>query len=253
MKTKNLLLVAALILGFIACHHSPTEIEEQHEIEYDTLTFADTTGIDSTHSYLWDISVVLPKAGQSAALDSIRRQIITLVFSQEDRKTYTINAQEAMDAYIEYTTRHHHDADCQDFMPDFEEMKHLSLLSATDTTLTFSFEEMFFLGGAHPSSMILYWVFDLRTGHLMTDEDLWRNGTEKQVNRLLMKALQRHIDQDPYLTIEDFWTEQLAPNNNFYLSNDTLYYTFNTYEIAAYACGNHTLAIPIKEAQLYMK
>lgn len=257
MSTKNILLsLAALILGFSACQHNTPKVEQDSEISYEHVAYVDTCTIQTESyplEYYWDFDLQLPEAGQGEAIDTIRRQLIAMLFSAEGLEVGTLDAKLALSHYVKHNQ---HIVAQEDFggVPIRSQMSHLKPFSISDTTLTFLLEFDIYLGGAHGNYAITYFVFDRRTGHLVTDDDIWRADTQAQADQLLLDALQRYIDASPEsLTLDDFWVEYLHPNNNFYLTPDTIYYTFNIYDIAAYCNGFQTLGIPLAQARPYMK
>lgn len=257
MSAKNILLsLAALILGFSACQHNTPKVEQDSEISYEHVAYVDTCTIQTESyplEYYWDFDLQLPEAGQGAATDTIRRQLIAMLFSAEGLEVGTLDAKLALSHYVKHTQ---HITAQEDFggIPIRSQMSHLKPFSTSDTTLTFLLEFDIYLGGVHGNYAITYFVFDRRTGHLVTDDDIWRADAKTQIDQLLLDALQRYIDASPDdLTLDDFWVEYLHPNNNFYLTPDTIYYTFNIYDIAAYCNGSQTLGIPLAQARPYMK
>ncbi len=54
---------------------------------------------------------------------------------------------------------------------------------------------------------------------------------------------------DSLLTSGFFTIEDIVPNNNFWLSNDGIHYSYNQYEIAPYSMGVIDVVVPFSELE----
>jgi hypothetical protein len=94
-------------------------------------------------------------------------------------------------------------------------------------------------GGAHGNGYEEYNCFDLRSGKLLTTDDIFLRGYAEP---LRLKAV-KHLDADPDFISRD----SLQLNGNFFLTPEGIGFYYNTYEISCYACGPRETFIPWKE------
>ena len=62
-------------------------------------------------------------------------------------------------------------------------------------------------------------------------------------------------DADPIMNLEDtdFWTDAIKPNGNFYITDESINYVFNPYEIAPYYMGQTEVTIPFARIRNILK
>lgn len=101
--------------------------------------------------------------------------------------------------------------------------------------------EEYMFGAAHGYYYFKSIVLDLSTGRRLRQEELFREGFEKNISSLLL----HYLAQDEYyvdgMLFDD---EPVMPNNNFLLTKDGISFFFNPYEIAAYVFGIIQIDIP---------
>ena len=249
MKDRLVLLAIACLTFFCACDNAPQQEEESTAPECLLEEFYySTTEIAPHFNIIWNIRVAIPKAGQDAATDLIRQQLIKRVFSYEGHIANTDDPQQAMEMYVNHANAVHTQQASGEAMPDYSESISLSMTSITDTMITFVLSTEGYYGGAHGSHENYYLVFDRRTGLQLTDNDIWGNVTKSETKEMLVKALTRYANANN-IDMGEFMIDNLGPNNNFYLANDSIYYTYNPYEIAAYCYGQQTIGIAIADVK----
>ena len=115
-----------------------------------------------------------------------------------------------------------------------------------------------FMGGAHGLTTLNYFNFDLKSGKQIMENDLFEAGFEETLTSLLKTRIVEQSNEDPNvetiisLDNTDYWVDAIKPNNNFYITDESLNYVFNPYEIAPYYMGITEVIIPfdrIKEIQ----
>lgn len=112
-----------------------------------------------------------------------------------------------------------------------------------------------YTGGAHGMYSDLFYTIDLSDWHRIVLEDIFLPESTDQVNRVLLDQLlksQNLASPDSLLELGFFDTENIAANENFYLTDDSICWVFNPYEIACYATGQVQIAVPFKEIEMYM-
>lgn len=170
--------------------------------------------------------------------------------------------QEAMDRYLEVYTNeyreisnmfHEERARLEDRMPTWYWywMQHTNkILFHDDALLSYAVEYSDYKGGAHGSYHIAYTNINLKELVTLTEEDVFVPGyykplTEKIVQRL-MQMYQAEVPDS--LLMRGFFTiEDIVPNNNFWLNEEGIHYSYNQYEIAPYSMGVIDVMLPYSE------
>lgn len=94
------------------------------------------------------------------------------------------------------------------------------------------------LGGSFPANTRYYYNFDMRTGGIITERDIFLEDFEKELTEILRNKFIEAIQaNDDLPTISSFnrtknILEVIKPNGNFYLNDEAICYVFNPYEIA---------------------
>lgn len=95
-------------------------------------------------------------------------------------------------------------------------------------------------GAAHGYYYIGSMLFDLATGDLVHEDDLFVEGYRPKLTELLETYVVNFEDYE-----EDFLlVDSIEPNDNFSVNEDGITYFFNPYEITAYAYGIVDITIP---------
>ena len=120
--------------------------------------------------------------------------------------------------------------------------RHLQTYTGTDYDYT---------GGAHGYTGIGHDVFDLTTGEIVAEADLFAEDYEEPVADLLAASLEVYladIDEDP-----DMMFSMPEPNGNFSVSEEGITWTYNPYEIAPYSMGIIDLTVSWADLKPYLR
>ena len=119
----------------------------------------------------------------------------------------------------------------------------------------YGIERYVYMGGAHGLETRNYYNFDLKTGKLITENDLFNANYKIELIKLIKariveesKEIKDEKDAEPILNLEDtdYWTDSIKPNGNFYITDEGINYVFNPYEIAPYYLGQTEVTLPYK-------
>lgn len=110
-----------------------------------------------------------------------------------------------------------------------------------------------FRGGAHGIQTVSQLVFDRKTGHLLTETDLFADGYLPGITPLLRQAVQSSLEQEAPELLELVDLDSVAPNGNFSVSKDGVEWVFQPYEVGPYALGLVTATVPWDKLQPYLK
>ncbi len=107
-----------------------------------------------------------------------------------------------------------------------------------------------YLGGAHGISNTRCFVLN-NDGKVISEEDLFKEGTEEVLNNLLESVAQKYFKDN---VGDDYVMDQnVRANSNFYMTDEALVYVFNPYEIAPYYLGTIELSLPWKDLKSLLK
>ncbi len=113
-----------------------------------------------------------------------------------------------------------------------------------------------YTGGAHGSYASTFINFDLLTGKQIRLVDLFKDGYEKELTKLLLSKLEKQNKVTSEAELEEigyFITEPLSPTENFYLNDDGFTFYYNVYEIAPYVMGPTKIEISFSDVESLMK
>ena len=126
-----------------------------------------------------------------------------------------------------------------------------SVLLNRPELLTVDLSYYAFTGGAHGNSHTEYFVFDTMTGKRLGLNDVFEQGFEERLNKLIdsryrqMKGLSPtdRLDGEKGMLFENY----IRFNSNFALTDKGVAFFYNQYEIAAYAYGTTKIDLPYRE------
>ncbi len=116
-----------------------------------------------------------------------------------------------------------------------------------------------FMGGAHGLNSRIFSNFDLKTGKKITENDIFIKDFEKPLIELIKTRIIEQSKEDPELqpiiSLEDtdFWVDAIKPNGNFYITDESINYVYNPYEIAPYYMGQTEVVLPFARLKGLLK
>jgi hypothetical protein len=257
MKRQTIILLFSILATslFISCKQKTIKTTEKDLVKKYFLSKDTTKGGLSV-----DIEVEIPTAfADKDVLNSIRATIVTNLFGEE----YIHHANDSLVLLFS-----------KDLVADYKENNE-PLISETDSTNRYSFdnehvvsgfsllsdkkiyvygiERYVFMGGAHGLETRNYYNFDLKTGKIISEKDLFKSNYVPELSELIKKRIVEESkeqkdtrDTEPIMSLEDtdFWADSIKPNGNFYITDEGINYVFNPYEIAPYYMGQTEVSIP---------
>lgn len=112
--------------------------------------------------------------------------------------------------------------------------------------LSYAVERYVYTGGAHGSNYRIFYNYDLTTGDLLHEENLFVADYEEPLTQLLLANLvaqNEDIELIEDLKAYGYNVDDIHPNDNFFLTDSSIVYVFNPYDIAPYALGETEIAI----------
>lgn len=133
---------------------------------------------------------------------------------------------------------------------DYERMTQIYPMNVYDDFIIYSFYEMEYTGGIHPFWGIVCSVFDLSTGKILDESDIFEctNTNLASIGWELCKKLGSYLEEAP-----DYSMCRSMLNGNFYFDKKGLTYMYVPYEVTYYAAGEPELTLSKKFLKPYLK
>jgi hypothetical protein len=138
---------------------------------------------------------------------------------------------------------------------NWELTRHMHILYNSGTILSFYILSYAFTGGAHGLESQDFFSMDVKTGKLLKKEDLFVEGSEQELSRLLTAKLheQDGIKMGSKLSESGYFVDEIKPNDNFYLTGNGIGFFYNHYEIAPYSNGFTDIFLTFSELKSILK
>jgi len=261
-KTTKLLFTSLLIVTFfVSCKQKTIMTTENSHSEIYYL--AADTAKGSLHL---NLMVELPACYHNEIiLDSIRNTLITNLFGSDylqfgNDSVLKVFAASLINEYKITNAPLLEQLDSTAFYSFFNEhnLEGFSLLN-DEKIYSYGINRYVFMGGAHGLTTLNYFNFDLESGKQIMESDLFEAGFHEVLTSLLKTRIVEQSNEDPNvetiisLDDTDYWVDAIKPNNNFYITDESLNYVFNPYEIAPYYMGITEVIIPFDRIKEILK
>ena len=113
-----------------------------------------------------------------------------------------------------------------------------------------------YTGGAHGAHAYNHFVLDANTGHRISEEDIFVDNYQDSLAEILVAQIAKQNDISDPKELENmgfFSVDEIYPNNNFFVDDTGITYTFNEYEIAAYVVGPVHVHLSFEEVQYLLR
>ena len=113
-----------------------------------------------------------------------------------------------------------------------------------------------YTGGAHGAHQYTNYVISLETGNWIKEGDIFIDNFKEPISKLLIDKIveiNRVDNVSGLIEVGYFGIEEIQPNDNILINEQGITYTFNEYEIAAYAIGTTKVLLTFDEIALYLK
>lgn len=267
---KALLLLLAAGFYFSACNMTPKG-GQQNKIAFDS------TLVDKTY-YLLDnpenphcnlqIKFIYPSDADKALLPEIQKQFVNAYLGEAYD---TLAPQEAIKKYTDDYIEAYKDLE-EDFKVElarsekegnpvgawfsYYEMSSNTIRFNQDGLLCFSVNFENYTGGAHGAHAYNHFVLNANTGHRISEEDIFVDNYQDSLAEILVAQIAKQNDISDPKELENmgfFSVDEIYPNNNFFVDDTGITYTFNEYEIAAYVVGPVHVHLSFEEVQYLLR
>lgn len=261
-KTTKILFTSLLIaIFFVSCKQKTIMTTENAHTEIYYLATDTAKG-----SLRLNLMVELPVCYHNKIiLDSIRNTLITNLFGSDylqfgNDSILKIFAATLKNEYKLTNSPLLEQLDSNAFYSFVNEhnLEGFSLLN-DENIYSYGINRYVFMGGAHGLNTLSYLIFDLKNGKQIMESDLYEAGFEETLTSLLKTRIVEQSNEDPNvetiisLDDTDYWVDAIKPNNNFYITDESINYVFNPYEIAPYYMGITEVIIPFDRIKEILK
>lgn len=266
MKRQSILLLVSILVStfFFSCTSKTVKTEEKDLTKRYYLTK------DTTKGWLnLDFEVEIPtEFADTTVLNSIRATIIANLFgdeyiSQPNDSLVPFFAKELLTDYRENNQPLIEELDSTSQYSFNNEHTILGFSLLSDKIIyVYGIERYVYMGGAHGLETRNFYNFDLKTGKVITEKDLFKANFESELAKLIKARIveeskESNEDQkaEPIADLEetDFWTDSIKSNGNFYITDEGINYVFNPYEIAPYYMGQTEVTLPFSRLKSLLK
>lgn len=268
ISRKFCLLTFSCLILFSACKNNK-DAKEVNNITYDTITVLKVYHLDndpSQSSYTLDVKYTIPSNYENKdVLAKIQRELNSVVFEEERYTNYT--PQDAAENYALDCINNYKDqasfrdvneeiVDGGEEYPSYNKILRTEILFNQAKLISYqvSSEDTKSIGESFRNFRTI--VFDLNTGNLLTEDDIFLNQYESILSPILKTKImaQKNIKESEDLIDLGYWgIEDITPNNNFYVNEKGITYIFNEGEYAARAIKEIRVFIPYDEIDNILK
>jgi hypothetical protein len=253
MKTMHLriLLMGCGIVLLTCCNTGRRELKE-NSVQWDSLAvdkFQYVSDGNTAPSCSLQINFIYPiDYHDKTVLKSVRKRFVLDYFgSKYGDMTPESAAERYAEDYINSVREEERVFD--EDMPAYEyyEISGNRILYNRNNLLSVAVDREEFRGGAHGTHHSLNRVINLNTGLDLSEKDLFVDDYQEDLAKIIVDNIAAANNVDNALELENlgfFSVGEVAPNGNFYVDDTGITYTFNEYEIAAYALGPVVVTLP---------
>jgi hypothetical protein len=244
-KSAIIVLIISLIPACGSINKNENDKVIVHQIKYE-----DRTGdCDSAYSNnCAQIKIEFPQVEYSQNL-AVENRINKLIREYLLQPLFDENPSESVEKLIDKFLREY-----ETFKSDFPEAFQLWSFERTGKVMynshyIFSMElsEYSYLGGAHPNTYINFVNYNLKSGEEIKLVDLFIDDFEEDIVRIAESEFRKlkELNETENLGEAGFWfaDNRFHLNDNFLITDSSLNFYYNNYEITAYAFGPTELVI----------
>ena len=213
------------------------------KIDAKTINSSGDTIFSLSYPYIKSISIDNNKFNDD--LNKINNFIPSIISSYDSEKNFK-DTNEMRDTFFNDYIKNKNETKSE--IPwTFDEK--ITIQSAIKDKIFFKVVTDSYLGGAHPTTYTNYFGYDLINGRKISLSDIINdkeklNEIGEKYCRIAFKLGDEPLSELGY----NFPDDKFQLNDNFYLTNDSIVFYFNPYEITAYANQQYTdIVIPLSE------
>jgi hypothetical protein len=264
---SRIILFGILIGAFFSCETK--KADSPNGVTYDSLSVSRIYHMDNDStkpSCTVKIKYIFPvKYSDTGVLSKIQRELNYAIL--EDESYESLSPDSAVEKYAsDYIKNYIDEAKVQ--FPDWSESDETEdyfsfyksieskVLYDKNKLLSYQVSTMDYKGGANSSTLYKNVVLDLKTGNVVTEQDIFIPEYKKVLNAMLTSKIaeQNNVKKAEELLEFGYWgIEDITSNNNFYLDDNGLTYIFNQGEYSAPSLGKIQVPFSFEELSAILK
>jgi hypothetical protein len=250
---KNMTLIIFLLIGivfFFSCGGKDGTSME-NDLKYELVKYEkQSEGCDSLREdNCAKIRIEFPQITNfenEAIKDKINNSIASLFSMNESFTSDSIDINDEMESFI---------SDYEDYISEFPNAFQSWFIERTGQVklnkgniFSIDFMEYSYTGGAHPNTIVVFKNYNLSNGEEVTLDEIISPSKQSDLTRIgeteFRKLKELTVEAD--LGQAGFWFEsnEFYLNDNFLITDSSLVFYYNNYEITAYAFGPTELSVP---------
>lgn len=280
---KNITFIPLFLIPvfiFSACNTKKSNIPQDNDVVFDTLYLSQQMFLDndpSKSSCNLEIRLVYPVASKKLNIDTLTNLWTSCIFGQSNTG---ISLQQAAKSYIDtYFQRYRQDAENfrenrfdKDPLSALTDSSYSTLEEEADKprsefysyyetltdTVTYNQNDLISLqvrsvsnkGGSESYETFRNFVIDLKTGNILSEKDIFIEGYEPQLRRIIINKLLKQNGVNDISELEQlgyFGVNEIVPNRNFLVDAKGITFIFNKGEYSAYLISAPVIFIPYEE------
>lgn len=186
--------------------------------------------------------------------EKINKSIVAL-FSHDGSNAGQVDFETEMKNFIE---------DYEDFIKEFPDSYQSWFIEKTSEVkfnkgniFSIDFMEYSFTGGAHPNTYLVFKNFNLNNGEEVKLDELISKDKQQELTKIAEAEFRKRkeLTSEADLGEAGYWFEnnEFYLNENFLITDSSLVFFYNNYEITAYAFGPTELEIPYSKLRDIVK
>lgn len=138
---------------------------------------------------------------------------------------------------------------------NWEMLKYMHILNNRDYLFTFYIITYGFAGGAHGLETFDYYSVDLKSGKLLELTDIFPADSLTSLANILTNKLRQMsgLKENQKLTDSGYFSDEIKPIENFYLTDSGIGFFYNHYDIAPYSSGSTDIFLTFDELKNLLK
>ncbi|MDR1089897.1 MAG: RsiV family protein [Prevotella sp.] len=262
------IILSGIMTGaFLSCDTKKTD--SPNEVTYDSLSVSRIYHMDNDStkpSCTVKVKYIFPvKYSDAEVLSKIRRELNYAIL--EDESYESLSPDSAVEKYAaDYIKNYIDEAKVQfpDWVESDETEDYYSFYKSIESKvlydknklLSYQVSTMDYKGGANSSTLYKNVVLDLKTGNVVTEQDIFIPDYKGVLNAMLTNKIvdQNNVKKAEELLEFGYWgIEDITSNNNFYLDDNGLAYIFNQGEYSAPSLGKIEVPFSFEELSAILK
>ena len=254
MKKITTSIISLILIAFFFSCGSGNDVPTENNLKYELVNYEmQSEGCDSLKEDICaKIKIGFPQITNfenKAVKSKINNSIKSLFSMDENFTSDSIDFNAEMENFI---------VEFEDFISEFPDAFQSWFIERTGEVklnkgniFSIDFMEYSYTGGAHPNTIVVFKNYNLSNGEEITLDEIISPSKQSDLTRIGETEFRKvkDLDSEADLGKEGFWFEnnEFYLNDNFLITDSSLVFYYNNYEITAYSFGPTELSIPFSK------